>query len=437
MSAIDKSIYEEVIIESADGSRSVDISEGTVGISYYEDIFSPNLTARILVCNTGNSIAGPDGTMQSVYNGLPLRGGERVSLKIAGNSGDNPGLDFIKTPWFVSSITNVLVDNEKETFTLNLVPREALSNETSRVGKKYPASFSISDSVKDIVTNYLKSKKPIECDKTENPYGFLGNLRKPFTVLMWLASKSVPGTISGQDATAGYVFFETKEGYKFKSIDQLIAQKPYKEEYIFTPGDIDYKNPLNDYRILKFATDKNQDMMGKLKRGAFCSHRIFFNPLNFTYTNPEKGLFKLENYAGKAENLGKQVTLPGLGDDSDKTLGDVPSRNITAVLDIGTLEKNASTKGNADPAKIQSQTMMRYGLITTQTITMLIPSNTNLKAGDLIKCKFSSVNMEKSVKIDNEQSGLYMIKELCHYFDSSGSYTSLTLLRDTFGPKKK
>ncbi len=30
-----------------------------------------------------------------------------------------------------------------------------------------------------------------------------------------------------------------------------------------------------------------------------------------------------------------------------------------------------------------------------------------------------------------------MIKELCHYFDSTGSYTSLTLLRDTFGPKKK
>ncbi len=230
MAAIDKSIYEEVIIESADGSKSVDVSRGTAGVFYYEDIFSPNLTAKIIVSNTGNSIKGPDGNMQSIYNGLPLRGGERVSLKIAGNSNDNPGLDFIKSPWFVSSITNVLVDNQKEAFTLNLVPREALSNETSRVGKKYPASFSISDSVKDIVTNYLKSKKPIECDKTENPYGFLGNLRKPFTVLMWLASKSVPGTISGQDATAGYVFFETKDGYNFKSIDQLIAQEPYKEE---------------------------------------------------------------------------------------------------------------------------------------------------------------------------------------------------------------
>ena len=114
MSAIDKSIYEEVVIESADRSKSVDISRGTIGVFYYEDIFSPNLTAKIVVSNTGNSIKGPDGNMQSIYNGLPLRGGERVSLKIAGNSNDNPGLDFIKSPWFVSSITNVIVDNEKE-----------------------------------------------------------------------------------------------------------------------------------------------------------------------------------------------------------------------------------------------------------------------------------------------------------------------------------
>ena len=29
-------------------------------------------------------------------------------------------------------------------------------------------------------------------------------------------------------------------------------------------------------------------------------------------------------------------------------------------------------------------------------------------------------------------SGLYIIKELCHQFDSSGSFTKLKLIRDTF-----
>tara|TARA_Y100001968_G_scaffold169755_1_gene155429 strand:- start:146 stop:1471 length:1326 start_codon:yes stop_codon:yes gene_type:complete len=441
MAAIDASTYEKFEIESADGSRTVDIKSGVVMFSYYEDILSPTITARAVVVNDGNTIEGPDGKMTSLYNGLPLRGGERVVVKIAGNSPDNPGIDFSEDPakyFYVSSIRNVLQDTKSESFVLELVPRETITNETTRVGKKYASSTSISDSVKDIVKNYLKTDKldEVNVDKTQNPYGFLGNLRKPFTLLTWLASKSVPGVVSGKDATAGYLFYETRDGYHFKSIDSLIKEEPYSVKYIYTEVTV-AKDQNNDFKILKYNTDKNQDLLGNLKRGAYCSHRIFFNPLTFTYTNPEKGLFKKADYAGKTENMGKDITLPKISDDSDKTLGDIPSRNITAVMDIGTLEKNASMKDNADPTKIFSQAMMRYNTTLTQTMSMTIPSNTNLRAGDLLECQFPNINRATTGSTDEEQSGLYMIKELCHYFDASGSYTSLKLLRDTFGRKEK
>ena len=446
MAAIDKSIYEEIVIESADGSKTVDIGQGVMQIRYFEDLFSPNITATIFVVNTGNTVEGKDGKLTTIYNGLPLRGGERVVMKIAGNSDNNKGLDFSKSSlyWHVKSVTGVMIDEQQESFMLNLVPREAITNETSRVGKKYPASSSISDSVKDIVKKYLKTQKEVICDKTQNPYGFIGNLRKPFTVLMWLASKGVPGTVSGGDATAGYFFFETQDGYNFKSIDQLIDDEPYETDYEYSSGVI-ANDPSNDFKILSFQASKNQDLMEKLKRGAYCSHRIYFNPLTFTYTNPEKGLFKLENYAGKTKNMGEKISLPALSENDDKTLGDVPSRNITAVMDIGTMEKVPKiTKEdvqdkpkNADPTKIHSQSMMRYNLLMTHTATMLIPLNTNLRVGTLIKCRFPKIDMEKRTDVSEDQSGLYMIKELCHQFDSSGSYTKLTLFRDTLGPKGK
>ena len=441
MAAIDASIYEKFEIESADGSKTVDIKTGVAMFSYYEDILSPTITAQVVVVNDGNTIEGPDGKMTSLYNGLPLRGGERVVIKIAGNSPDNPGIDFSEDPakyFYVSSIRNVLQDTKSESFVLELVPRETITNETTRVGKKYASSTSISDSVKDIVKNYLKTDKlnEVNVDKTQNPYGFLGNLRKPFTLLTWLASKSVPGEVSGKDATAGYLFYETRDGYHFKSIDSLITEEPYSVKYVYTQVTT-ANEQTNDFKILKYNTDKNQDLLGNLKRGAYCSHRIFFNPLTFTYTNPEKGLFKKEDYAGKTENMGKDITLPRISDDSDKTLGDIPSRNITAVMDIGTLEKNPSMKDNADPTKIFSQAMMRYNTTLTQTMSMTIPSNTNLRAGDLLECQFPNINRATTGSTDEEQSGLYMIKELCHYFDASGSYTSLKLLRDTFGRKEK
>ena len=131
MAAKDKSIFEQVTLEANDQSQDVDIRAGVVSIDYYEDIFSPTITAQIVVFNTGDSITGKDGKLQSIYNGLPLRGGERLSLKIKQNSEENAGLDFSETYkdyMYVSSITNVLTEQQKEAFTLNLVSREAITN---------------------------------------------------------------------------------------------------------------------------------------------------------------------------------------------------------------------------------------------------------------------------------------------------------------------
>ena len=191
MAAINKSIYEELTIESNDQKRTADIRQGAVAIDYYEDIFSPTITAKIRIVNTGDAIqapdkeGNPDGEKQSIYNGLPLRGGERVSLKIKGNSPKNPGLDFAtdeKDYLYVSSITDIVTESQRETFLLNLTSREAITNETSRVGKKYKTSSTIDASVTDILKNYLKTEKIGKIDKTQNKYGFIGNLRKPFKI---------------------------------------------------------------------------------------------------------------------------------------------------------------------------------------------------------------------------------------------------------------
>jgi len=160
---------------------------------------------------------------------------------------------------------------------------------------------------------------------------------------------------------------------------------------------------------------------------------MFYNPLTFEFTPPEKGVFKLEDYAGKSKNLGKQIDLPKISPGSPETLGDIPSRILTQVLDIGTMEKDVSKEENSDPFKYQSQAIMRYNVLFTQTLSMTVSSNTNLRAGDIIECLFPKISRAEGKEYDQDQSGLYMIKELCHHFDSNASYTSMKLVRDTFG----
>ena len=285
MAAIDKSIYEKFIIESADKSRTVDLKEGVIAFTYFENIFSPYLTARVIVTNTSGTIMGEDGTMQSIYNGLPLRGGERVQIKIAGNSKENKGLDFSKDPtqyFYVASVTNVLLSEGSESFTLNLVSREAITNETVRVGKKFPTSQKISGSVEDILKNYLHADKIGDIEETQNTYGFIGNLKKPFSIITWLASKSVSGSSKpGEDSTAGYVFFETQEGFNFISLDKIMESDPYRRNFSYTPGVISSEDPNRDFKILTYATNRNQDLIGKLERGAYSSVRYYINPVSF------------------------------------------------------------------------------------------------------------------------------------------------------------
>ena len=442
MAAVDPSIFEIFTITSTDGKKSVDLRAGVVNFSYFEDVFSPMVTATVLIASTGNVMDDEDGNKVSLYNGLPLRGGEKVSIKIPGNSSTNIDLEFTdktENQFFVASISNVIIDAESESFTLNLVSREAITNETSRVGKKFPSSEPISDSVKEIIEKYLVSKKSLDVDKTMNPYGFFGNMKKPFTILTWLASKSVPGNSSGQSASAGYFFYETKDGFNFKSIDTLITKNPFPEKYTYSPGVVDNEDPKRDFKILQYSVTRNQNLINNLERGAYCTYRMYFNPVTFEFTNVQQGLFKVSESAEKMENLGEDFKIDLPPDGSGRSIGDIPSRFMTGVLDFGITERKDknSRKKNADPMEYKSQAMMRYNTIFTNNCTITIPLNTNLVAGGIIDLVFAKISTENEKVVDQKQSGLYMIKELVHFYENQGSFTKLKLIKDTFGKRVK
>ena len=72
------------------------------------------------------------------------------------------------------------------------------------------------------------------------------------------------------------------------------------------------------------------------------------------------------------------------------------------MLDVGTVEKTTTDKGWNDPVekkcrptKIQAQSMMRYGQLIHKVIEITVPLNTNLSAGNIIRCIFPTYWMLK------------------------------------------
>ena len=73
MAAKDKSVYEIFTIKSNDGSKTIDLRGGIVTFSYFENVFSPMITAQVLITVTGNVISDEDGDLVSIYKWLKIQ----------------------------------------------------------------------------------------------------------------------------------------------------------------------------------------------------------------------------------------------------------------------------------------------------------------------------------------------------------------------------
>ena len=107
-----------------------------------------------------------------------------------------------------------------------------------------------------------------------------------------------------------------------------------------------------------------------------------------------------------------------------------------SIKDVGALSPiPAEGNSSGEPEEWQGKVQMRYNLLFTQVVKMQVPCNPNLKAGDVVKCFIETItpDSKQTIAADPVESGNYLILDLCHHYDPQRSFTSMTLVRDTYG----
>ena len=431
--------YHYLMLESLDGSKRIDLTNSVQSTDYFEDILEPTVSMTLQIMTNINLVSE-----------LPIRGGERVAMSYETASGtftfgkeDGEGDD--DNSLYVYKVSNLAAQGQSETFTLNLVSKAFISNETSRCYKKYSEDNTIDTHVKSILKDQLKISDDniSEVEKTSNRYGFYGNSKKPFHILQWLSPKSlsasgVKGT-SGKDGTkngkakgtAGFLFFENKDGFNFRSIDKMVVATTTKDvgskkkkkkkvtTYFWTSlGSVEHNKLENNRRILKWKLDKNIDLRKALTVGMYSNRSVFYN----TRTHQ----VSVHNY-----NLKEELSTK-LGGNELSVPIDNMSRQVVRTSDHGVTSNDVDKTSGRDDADM-AKSFSRYNLLFTQALNILVPCNINLKVGDIIACDFPSLKQGQSTEVDHEASGKYLIKELRHHFAISQSTTSLKLIRDSYG----
>ena len=402
-----------------------------VDLRYYENVLSPSVTFSVGIKETDN-----------LLDSLPIKGGEKCDIILEDSQNGKLNLSL-----YVNRVRNVIKDPLESNYFLDLTSEESFANEQSRVVKRYDGK--ISDSVESILKQStsgsmgIKTSKNVKVDKTLIKYNFIGNNKKPFTVCAWLASKSVPENAGKSGGAAGYLFYETQDGFNFRSIDALFKEQKPKRKLIFT-GTPDQPIDYNT-KIINYSVEKNIDLKNNLTLGTYSNESIFFDFYDFKYRERSYSVDEggVSGSKDKLEHGGK--------DNFDASVTDKfrskPSRIMTRILDVGTLPEGKSSKEQLknwknhpdqptfDAAKVMVQSAMRYNQLYSIKINVLIAGDFSLRAGDLVSCDFSQVNPSTSVGIDKRSSGIYMIASVCHRLTSKHTTSNLTLVRDTFGRK--
>ncbi len=400
--------------------------EGKVlAFNYYESIYSPMVTGTLTLQDTGNSVVNEKtGVLATIKDGMKITGFEEVSFEIDTAFGS---LNFINYPLIVTGSPLNKDEPDRQTVFLNLVSKTEIDSSKKPLTRSYPEA-PISDTVQKILKDELNiSKDKLDIEKTKNQDKIKGNHRGALDVIQKMCQKSIPA--EGMDP--GYFFYETQDGFNFKSIDGLIKQgiKEYEENedyaehhtyYYFNAfvSNID-KEGKNDFKVLlPPAIRRDEDQLKALRTGLYNVRIITKNSLTGEYKEEIKNLLSDTNLGEKQEKV---------VDDKDYF------KSYCFHISPGADDPGVSDAILNNPADYVPQSNMRYSLLHTQIVQIQVPCNVRLKAGQVIKLYLENITQSNKVEqiYNNLRSGYYMICHLSHSFTPKNSFTSLTLLRDT------
>ena len=111
-----------------------------------------------------------------------------------------------------------------------------------------------------------------------------------------------------------------------------------------------------------------------------------------------------------------------------------PSKDEGDEAEDDLIEK--SDEENFDNRNVLNQSIMRYNQFLSFSSSITIPGDFDLHAGDAITLDVPLIEVDKTKKKSNMDSGLYIITDLTHYMTGETLLTRLELVRDSIGIKR-
>ncbi len=419
----------KLTIQSLITNSRVDISRLFKSIEIYEDMFAPYLSAKLYI---EDGLNWPEK--------LPITGQERVELIFKTDVDDIEPTSLVFRVYRLDS-QEIDERGESQTYTLHLITEGAYLNYSQQCG--YAVTGTSSNIVRKIFTKHFPNSvwsKKLQIEDTTDNYSFvLPKSYTPFKAINWLSSKAINKT--GKQYSP-YFFYETLDGYCFKSLFYIIKEGLQDIlPYFYTSPNISTSATTSPYytilpsgyhRIQKLKEVDRFDMSENIMYGTVSSSLTVHDLLRKQKRNQ---IFRETDVFSDKTKLGVGVHFRESDPEASRIIKDgsgfffLPSTPYTAYTDSNPIIDNTQIE------KIFLPRNYHINSILTQKIIIDIFGDNRKRVGQVIKIfvpKISADGHLQDDKADENLSGNFLITAVRHTLNTVYSCT-LELSRNCMG----
>jgi hypothetical protein len=234
------------------------------------------------------------------------------------------------------------------------------------------------------------------------------------------------------------LFFETKDGYNFRSLQSMFSDAVYSE-YTYSAENVNKDTQSLKQKfsnVIDYEISKPYDILNEINAGSFANRIITIDTLTRSYNVTDfnylkyKGSNKTLNEGSPTNNYENRLnnTIFESAEGALKlSVGNSNQQNVPYVKQQGGVAKDIFVE-----TYIPNRTA-QISLANYTTIKAIIPGDPGIAAGKTIKFNLLSLKPSLDKKeLDMYYSGKYLVSAVRHIINPAGSYqTILELSKDS------
>ena len=389
-----------------------------LSISVYENIYTPVMTGNIVIVDSDGAGFIEEYEIEFI---------EPIEFGFKDASGET-----LQFKGVLNGLRNEETKDSMKYYTIDFTSEAVRKNEMSYVVKAFKDT-----KPKDIVSEMAEKLGGKIDSKAEGlPMNYIGSRKRPVDVIKYVLthglSNKTEATEKGDEpeeeakGTTGFLFWETVDGFRFETIDDLLAGKvgtPHKD---YARKLANHDLSLEETTKLILAADFPQigDFQTKLRSGAFGAKNISFDL--------DSGIYKEYSFYNEDNMTDKQKELLKKGDITRFFSKPYSNQKFQAPKSCTPSQPSTGDQSR----KYLNQNAGRQNTFSDQTGQFTLPPQLNFRAGDPFECKFSKYKDEDGKAsdggYDKKHSGRYIIEQVGHhFFRGNTAYTKIKTMRST------